>query len=354
MSGVVLTGHGGPEKLVFRDDLPVPKPGPGKALIQVHAAGMNNTDINTRLGWYSDDVTGATTEGDTTAGDDGGWAGALNFPLVQGGDLCGKVVAVGSAADSDLVGLRVTAPLCLPRPSVEDPVALKVIGSEMDGAFAQYCCLEVRDLFDVTASPLSDIEIGAIPCAYGTAEALLNRAQVAAGKRVLVTGASGGVGMAAVELAALRDAHVIGVTSPSKAAAVRDAGANETVDRDAELGSETVDCVVDVVGGAGCAKLIEALKRGGRYAVAGAIAGPIVEIDLRKVYLKDLTLAGSTYQPPAVFQKLARLINEGRLKPLVSKTYPLTEIHRAQADFVAKKYPGKLVLVPPGKGVSDG
>ncbi len=354
MSGVVLIGHGGPEMLQWRDDLPVPAPQPGEALIRVHAAGMNNTDINTRLGWYSDDVTGATNEGDTTGGDDGGWSGALKFPLIQGGDLCGEVVAVGSAADTGLIGRRVTAPLCLPRPSVADPVGLTVIGSEMDGAFAQYCCLEVRDLFDVTESPLSDIEIGAIPCAYGTAEALLDRAQVAERKRVLITGASGGVGLAAVELAALRGAHVIGMTSPAKAAAVRAAGARETVDRDAGMGAETVDCVVDVVGGPGCARLIEALKRGGHYAVAGAIAGPIVEIDLRKVYLKDLTLAGSTYQPPAVFEKLARLINEGRLKPLVSRTYPLSDIHAAQADFMAKTYPGKLVLIPPGKEVRDG
>ncbi|WP_204112778.1 alcohol dehydrogenase family protein [Shimia biformata] len=354
MSGVVLTGHGGPEKLIWRDDLPMPVPAPGEALIRVHAAGINNTDINTRLGWYSDDVTGGTDANQTGSGDDGGWSGALQFPLIQGGDLCGAVVAVGDPTHDGWIGRRVTAPLCLPRPTMDDPVGMTCIGSEMNGAFAQFCCLPADDLYDVTESPMTDTQIAAIPCAYGTAEALLDRAGVREGDRVLVTGASGGVGMAAVELASLRGAHVIGVTSRSKSEAVLAAGAAETLDRDEPAGNECIDCVIDVVGGPKWAGLIQALKRGGRYAVAGAIAGPIVEMDLRKIYLKDLTLSGSTYQPPAVFQKLAKLINGGKLNPLVSKTYPLRDIHRAQTDFMAKTFPGKLVLIPPAEDEKDG
>ena len=93
--------------------------------------------------------------------------------------------------------------------------------------------------------------------------------------------------------------------------------------------------------------LIEALKPGGRYAVSGAIAGPIVEADLRTIYLNDLTICGCTYTAPQVFARLVELINAGTVRPLVSKTYPLRDIAIAQADFGAKRYPGKLVLLPP-------
>jgi NADPH:quinone reductase-like Zn-dependent oxidoreductase len=179
---------------------------------------------------------------------------------------------------------------------------------------------------------------------------MLYRANLGA-DRVVVTGASGGVGLAAVELAKLRGAEVVAVCSARKADAVLAAGADRVIDRNAdivaELGSRSVDVVVDVVGGAQVNDLLTLLRPGGRYATAGAIAGPLVEIDLRTVYLKDLALFGCTFQEDAVIENVVRYLNEGKLKPLVSKTYPLSEIHQAQEDFIAKKYPGKLVLIPP-------
>ena len=94
MSGVVLTGHGGPEKLEWREDLPTPRPAPGDVLVRVAAAGVNNTDVNTRIGWYS------KGEGE----DDGGWAGALTFPRIQGADVCGRIAAVGDGVDPTRIG----------------------------------------------------------------------------------------------------------------------------------------------------------------------------------------------------------------------------------------------------------
>jgi alcohol dehydrogenase len=140
---------------------------------------------------------------------------------------------------------------------------------------------------------------------------------------------------------------VTAVTSAGKADAVRAAGADAILERGAapEPGSATV--VIDVVGGPGFQSLLDALRAGGRYAVSGAIAGPIVEADLRTIYLNDLTLYGCTHQPRAEFAKLIEHVNSGRIRPLVSKTYPLAEIAAAQADFAAKTYPGKLVLIPP-------
>lgn len=347
MSGVHLTGHGGPEKLVWSDSIPVPTPGPNDVLVRVLAAGINNTDINIRIGWYAAEVTSSTDDARPVSDDAaGGWGGALDFPRIQGGDLCGEIVALGAEVTGFELGQRVTSPLCQPRPTPENPVGLICLGSEYDGAFAEFCSVPAGDIFDVSHSPLSDIEIAAIPCAYGTAEALLMRAGVGNGSNILVTGASGGVGMAAVELATLRGAIVTGMTSAAKAKSVLNAGANATVDRNGPLESAAYDCVIDVVGGPMWTSLIDALKPGGHYAVAGAIAGPIVEMDLRKIYLNDITLHGSTYQSPAVFTRLVDLINKGVLKPCVSKTYPLHQITQAQADFQTKSYPGKLVLLP--------
>ncbi len=349
MSGVYLTRHGGPEALEWREDIPVPRPGPGEVLVRMLAAGVNNTDINTRIGWYSAQVTSATDAVSDDAGiEAGGWSGALNFPLIQGGDICGRVVALGSGVDGPGMGARVTCPNVIPRPTPDNPVGYVVPGSEFDGGFAQYCLLRAADLYDVTAAPLSDIEIGAMPCAFGTAAGLLARAEVTDGTHVLVTGASGGVGMAAVQIAAHRGAQVTGISSAAKADAVRKAGAAEVIDRNETLPENRFDAVIDVVGGLVWPQLIGALRPGGTYAVSGAIAGPIVEADLRQIYLRDLTLKGSTYQPHEVFAGLVGLINTGAIRPLVSKTYPLAEIARAQEDFQSKRYPGKLVLIPPG------
>ncbi len=346
MSVVYLTGHGGLDKLQWREDIPVPQPGKGEVLVKVLAAGVNNTDINTREGWYSADVTGATGEMQEGV-EAGGWAGALRFPLIQGGDLCGRVVAHGPGGGAIAVGRRVTCPINQPRPSPESPVGFEALGSEYNGAFAEYCVVPECDLYDVTEAPLSDVEIAAMPCAFGTAAGLLDRAGVASGQRVLITGASGGVGLAAVQLAAQDGAEVVGVASPAKADIVQEAGAVQVLGREDTPPADAFHAVIDLVAGPGWSGLIDALRPGGHYAVAGAIAGPIVEADLRRIYLRDITIHGCTYQPPEVFARLVEKINAGALRPLVAKTYPMRDIRQAQQDFMAKAHAGKLVLLPP-------
>jgi alcohol dehydrogenase len=332
MSGVQLVRHGGPEALVWRDDLPVPRPGPGEVLVRVLAAGVNATDINTRVGWYG-------------AGEAAGWAGAIGFPRIQGSDLCGRVVAMGEGVDGFAPGARVICPTNQAEPREGAPLHFVAIGSEYDGAFAQYCVVPARHLHDVSASALSDVEIGAMPCAYGTAHNLLSRARVAVGERVLVTGASGGVGLAAVQLALLCGADVVGQCASAKAAVVRGMGA-AVLDRAAVPQARAFDVVIDVVGGEGWQDRLEALRPGGRYATSGAAGGPEVRGDLRTIYLNDLTILGATHQPREVFAGLVTLINTARIRPVVSKTYPLREIAAAQADLAAGRYPGKLVLLP--------
>lgn len=348
MSGVQLTGHGGPDKLCWSDAIPVPMPGAGEVLVRVAAAGVNNTDINTRIGWYAPEVTTATDAvSDSAEIEAGGWGGALRFPRIQGGDICGRVVAIGKGVTRFALGMRVTCPVNIPRPTPDNPFGYIALGSEIDGAFAHYCCIEERDLFDVSASPLSDVEIAAMPCAFGTAENLLTRARVNAGQRVLITGASGGVGLAAVQLAHARGAVVTGISSAPKAGVVREAGARDTLERGAEPEANSYDVVIDVVGGDVWPALIRALVPGGHYAVSGAIAGPIVAADLRDIYLRDITIHGCSYQSREVFGQLVTLINQGSVRPLISRTYPLRDIALAQQDFLSKRLPGKLVLIPP-------
>ena len=346
MQGVQLVGHGGPDKLVWNNAIPVPLPGPGQVLVKVLAAGVNNTDINTRIGWYSSDVTGATEDVGDEGVEAGGWSGALHFPRIQGGDLCGRVVAVGDGVEDFDSGARVTCAINQPMPTPDNPLAFKALGSEMDGAFAEYCLVDADQLYDVTASPLSDVEVAAMPCAFGTAWNLVSRSGVKKGDRVYVTGASGGVGLAAVQLAVLLGAEVTAQTSPTKADAVRQAGAAHILGRHEAPEEGSIDVWIDVVGGPNWGSGLAALRPGGRLATSGAIAGPIVEADLRGIYLNDITILGCTHQTREVFAGLVDLINQGRVRPLVSKTYPLKDIAEAQADFESKHYPGKLVLIP--------
>ena len=355
MHAVVLTGFGGPDKLVYRDDVPLPVAQAGEVLIRVGASAVNNTDINTRVGWYSktvDSATGVNSVGfDTSADATPGWGGtAMQFPRIQGADCCGTIVALGAGVDAQRVGQRVLVRPVLRMYAGYAPFACWYLGSECDGAFAQYTKVPADAAMPIN-SQLRDAELATFPCAYSTAENLLTRSGVRAGDRVLVTGASGGVGSAAVQLALLRGAQVVVQAATSKHAALLELGAEAAVDRGEDalrsLGNNAVSVVIDLVGGAQWPLLLDALRTGGRYASAGAIAGPVVPLDLRTLYLKDLSLFGCTFQDDIIFENLVGYIERGELRPLLAKTYALSHIAQAQADFSAKQFLGKLALVPP-------
>jgi len=356
MAAMVLTGHGGLDKLEYREDVAVPLPGPEEVLIKVGAAGINNTDINTRVGWYSASVTGdggakAAAEGyGRLDNEDASWSGRpLSFPRIQGADCCGTVVAVGERVDPLRLGDRVLVRSLMRAPVDFRPWETWTFGSECDGAFAQFAAAPDADVFTVD-SDLSDVELASFPCAYSTAENMLHRAEVGR-ERVLITGASGGVGSAAVQLAKLRGAHVTAVCGHEKAEQVTALGADQVIARGHSLaealGPHSIDVVVDLVAGPQWPELLELLHRGGRYVTAGAIAGPHVDFDIRRLYLKDLTLFGCTVQDDAVFPALVTYIEKGLLKPVVAGTYPLRDTVLAQQDFINKGFVGKLVLIPP-------
>ena len=331
MKAIVTTGNGGYDKLVYKD---VQKPivAAGEVLIQVLAAGVNNTEINTRVGWY----------------ENGGWDIATPFPFIQGTDCCGKIVEVAEDLQSHLLGKRVLIRPCM-RPDGFGSMRNIWMGSDFDGAFAQYVKAPASEVF-VIESNWSDVELGSIPCSYGSAENMLLRAKVSATDHVLIAGASGGVGSAAVQLAKLRGARVTAIVGADKAKHAIAIGADKIIERGtdiaAALGEETFDVVVDIVGGKDFESILKVLRRGGRYVSSGAIGGPVVSLDLRTFYLKDLTLIGCTAWDEPVFGNLVAYIEKNQIKPLVAKTFALRDIAKAQSEFLEKKHFGKFVLVP--------
>ena len=354
MNAMVTMGHGDIDKMVWHEEWTRPEPGADDVLVKVGACGLNNTDVNTRSGWYSKAVTEETTGSgfDVDGESDPSWGGApITFPRIQGADVCGTVVAVGANVDAARIGERVITDNWLRDPA--DPrnmIKVGYFGSERDGGFAEYTCIPAANALAVT-SDLSDAELATFSCSYSTALGMLNRANVNAADTVLVPGASGGVGGALVQLAKLRGARVIAMASVAKHADVKALGADVLLPRASDnlvaaLDGETVNVVADVVGGAAWPQLIEVLERGGRYTCSGAIAGPIVEFDLRTFYLNDLTFTGSTVIDQTVMPELVKLIEAGSLRPSLAATYPLAKLHAAQTAFIAKEHTGNIVVVP--------
>jgi NADPH:quinone reductase-like Zn-dependent oxidoreductase len=364
MQAVLLTGHGGYDRLQHRDDVPVPRPGAGEVLVQVLACGLNNTDINTRIGWYSSEMRGATGDGapDSSTGS-GGWTDGLVFPRIQGADVCGLVVAAGPDGEgADLLGQRVLIdPWVLDPDDPADRSLARYFGSELDGGFAEYCVAPTSNVYSVI-SDLSATELATFACSSVAAENMMAKGAVGEGDVVVITGASGGVGTAAVQLARARGAHVIAVASNSKAAVLLELGADTVVDRSsADLAGEVraaapsgaVDVLADVVGGSMFELLVPVLRQGGCYITAGAIAGPIVEFDLRHLIYGDLRFEGATVCPPGTFANVVAHIESGALRPVLAATYPLRQLIEAQQAFVAKRHVGNIVVEMPS-GMPEG
>ena len=347
MKAVVLTGHGGLDRLVYRD-VPVPSPAAGEVLIEVRACGMNNTDVWVREGAY-----GTDDDPDAVAS----WRRGkptLEFPRIQGADTVGVIAAVGDDVDDARIGERVMVDFSIYNTDGDSLANIDYIGHGADGGYAEYCVVPAENAHWID-TPMSDAELATFCCAYLTAEHMLDRARVATGERVLISGAAGGVGGGLIQLCRARDAIPYAITSASKAAAVDALGAEGIALRDrgnlsaqvrSLLDGAELDVVADVVAGPLFRDLINLLRPEGRYVTAGAFAGAIVDLDLRTVYLKHLELHGSSQGTRMAFKRLVGYIEDGRLEASLYATYPLSEFHRAQTDFMAKGYVGKLVVMP--------
>ena len=359
MRALRLMGHGGLEMLQYQEDVATPHPAADEVLIQVGACGMNNTDINTRLAWYSKSVTQATDAGgsagfETANSDDSTWGGSgIEFPRIQGADVAGAVVAVGAGVSESRVGERVLVDPWIR--DARDPgnrALAGYLGSERDGGYAEFTAVPAVNAFPIQ-SRLCDAELATFPCSYSTGEYMLTRAQLCDGETVLIAGASGGVGSGLVQLAKRRGARVIAVAGRSKMEAVAALGADWVIAReeaDFESAVRTaapdgeVQVVADVVGGSQFPHLLDLLARGGRYVTSGAIAGPMVDLDLRTLYLKDLTLLGATVMPVGIFASLVGYIERQEIRPLLAETFPLDKMADAQNAFLRKQHVGNFVI----------
>lgn len=354
MIAVVTTGNGGYDKLQYVE-VPVPVIASGEVLIKVLAAGVNNTEINTRLGWYSESVSESTDalsdtqQLEANQKSDGGWNEITPFPFIQGTDCCGKVVRTFNKEFEHLLNKRVIVRACIRKHGFSSPENIWM-GSDFDGAFAQYLKVHASEVFVVDCD-WSDADLATIPCAYGTAENMVERARITQHSCVLITGASGGVGSAAVQLARRRGARVIAVAGPAKAEQVKALGAHKVIARGDNilhrLSDEKVDVAIDNVAGEGFADVLKSINRGGRYVSSGAIAGPVVSLDMRNFYLKDITLIGCTSWDEQVFPNLVSYIENKEIKPLLARVFPLERIAQAQSEFLKKIHVGNYVLIPP-------
>jgi NADPH:quinone reductase-like Zn-dependent oxidoreductase len=344
MKAMLLTGHGGPEKLLFEENWPVPAVSSDEVLVRVGACGINNTDIWVREGAYgsSDDPDKVASFGDSP----------LQFPLIQGADIAGVIAACGVDVDPSRIGERVMVDFGIYAGPGNDVPSHDYIGSGRPGGFAEYVAVPAENAHAVDTG-LTDAELATFCCAYVTGEHMLRRTRVTKGERVLVTGASGGVGSGVIQLCRARGAVPYAVVGAGKEDAVKAIGAEVTVTRGkanlieavaSATGGASIDVVVDTVSGPMLPTLIEILRPQGRYATCGAMGGPIVELDMRRVYLKNLELHGASQGTRRDFAAIRDYALSDAIKPLLAGTYPLAELGHAQEDFIKKNFVGKLVV----------
>lgn len=343
MRAVRITEHGGPEVLE-PVEVAVPAPQAGEVLVEVSAVALNNTDLWTRAGAY-----GRPEDPDALSG----WRGPIDFPRIQGADVAGQIVAVGAGVDGGLVGRRVVIDPAIYDAEGPNANPVGLMGSERDGGYAEYVTAPVERAHDATESPLTDDQLATLPIAYGTALGMIERGRLCQGETVLVSGASGGVGLALVQIARARGARVIAISSGSKIESVREAGAHDVVDRAQDIAPqvraaapEGIDVALDVVAGDLIRDGLPLLREGGRWVIAGALGGYDVGFDVRRLYLHNAQVIGSAMHTPAHFALLMDLARRADFQPVIAATFPLDQAAQAQEELARRDHVGKIVLHP--------
>lgn len=369
MMGVQLVGHGGVDQLVVRDDIPRPDPGPGQVLVRVTATAKNNTDRKAREGLYpvegEDDVESFRVGGEAT----------LTFPRIQGADVVGRVAAVGEGVDAARIGERGLLDFNLyPDRRAHINLVPDYYGHGADGGYAEYVAVPSDQFHAVPNPDLRDAELAALGmCSYQTALHMLTVASVGADERILVTGASGGVGTALIQLCRILGAIPYAVSSPGREAALLELGAEAVIDRtrvddwceavNAATGGEIIDAVMDLVGGETTNRFIDVMiQRMGerrtypRLSIAGAGADNVTRIMWTRIYLYQVQIFGVSHGTRDEAARLVEWIRDGRLRPVLHGAFKLSDIHRAEACFVnrANNYLGKIVLVPDSQWQAHG
>jgi len=340
MKAIRVSQFGGPEVMQLLD-LPRPHPGPGEVLVRVKAAGLNHLDLWVR----------------------GGLPIETTMPHIGGSDVAGIVEAIGSGVSGMTAGARVvvnpslSCGVCEWCSAGEEPLCVKykILGEHTQGGFAEYVVVPAANVLPMPDG-FSFIDAAAAPLVFLTAwRGLISRGRLKRGQSVLVTGASGGVSTAAIQIARHVGARVFAVTTTENVERVRALGADVVYDRvkgdfASQLWAETqkrgVDVILDSVGEALWKANVRSLARGGRLVVYGATAGAKVEIDLRMLFWKQIEIIGTTMSNRREFREVMRLVFGGELRPVVDKVFALADIREAHERLEKGEQFGKIVVTP--------
>ncbi len=337
MKAAVVSAHGGPEQLRLVPDHADPTPGPGDVVVRVRATSLNYHDVFTRRGMPGIKVP---------------------LPVIMGLDVAGEIEAIGPGVEGWSVGDRVLA----------DPINRVeggLLGETVDGGLAELCRIRAHQLVRLPDG-IGFVQAAALPVAYGTALRMMHTiGRVAKGEKVLILGASGGVGVCCLQLAKLAGAEVVACAgTDAKAARLRALGADHTINytdedfmkaawglhgKPARRGKDSgngFDVVVNFTGGDTWVKSMRVLKVGGRLLTCGATAGYAPQEDLRFIWTFELQILGSNGWMRDDLHTLLGMVAEGRLEALVDKTYTLDEAPEALRTLEDREVFGKVVITP--------
>ncbi|MGY8998942.1 MAG: quinone oxidoreductase family protein [Rhodospirillales bacterium] len=335
MKAVVLYEHGDMDKLIYELEYPDPVCGPGDVVIRVKATSLNYHDMFTRNG-----MPGLK----------------LELPRICGLDVAGEIVEVGVEVRNWAIG---DAVLIDPRNRIEGGL----VGETIDGGLAEYCRAPEHQLVKIPEGVSYD-QAASLPVAYGTAHRMMvTRGQVNADDKVLILGASGGVGTGAVLLAKILGAEVVACGStPGKLAALTAMGADHVIDyKEKDFVKEIwalydkphrrewaggVTCVVNFTGGDTWVQGMRCLRRGGKMLTCGATAGFDPKTDLRYVWSFEFDIRGSNSWEREDLTALLDLIASGKMLVPIANTFPLTEAKEALRLIEDREVIGKVIVAP--------
>jgi alcohol dehydrogenase len=335
MKAIYFEEHGEPEVLRY-GDFPDPEVPAGWVKLRLRAASLNYADIFSRRG-----MPGIKS----------------HLPMIPGNDGAGEIAELGEGVEGWRVGQRVQ-----PKPGYVDMSQgiLDILGETRPGTFAEYVAVRASQLVAVPDN-VADEVAACLPAAYGSAYRMLfSRGQLQADEKILILGASGGVGTACVLLAKLTGAYVIAAAgSAEKCERLRAIGADETIDYSAvefdRYVRETTgtlfrgggcDVVVNFTGGDTWAKSLRCVRRGGRLLTCGATAAYDPKTDLRYIYQGEMTIIGSTSYTMEDQIALLDLVAEGKLRPVIDRIMPLSQGIEALRLLESRQVFGKIILKP--------
>lgn len=342
MKALCFRLNGGPDVLRY-EDVPDPVPGKGQVLVQVKACALNHLDL-----WVMRGMPGLS----------------LEMPHWGGSDIAGVVAGLGPEVSGVEIGRRIVIDHGINR--FEDEFTrrgehsmspgYRIIGEHLRGGFAEYVVVPAQNVVEIPEG--IDFEKACAPLLVTLTawRMLIHRGGLKAGESVLVVGAGGGVNSVAIQIAKLAGATVYAVAgNAEKAERARELGADFVIDRSRTdwgkevqklTGKRGVDMVVDNVGAATINISMAAAARGGRIVIVGNTSGPQAEIDIRKIFGKQLSVIGSTMGTPQDFRQITRMIWAGRIKTVIDSVIPLKDGRRGYEMMARGEMFGKIVMVP--------